>query len=533
LELMAHDVTGRVQLAGPRPSLRHTVLGIPFCVTFVFPALAGSTESYDLLKLAGASMGSFTCYIGIVPFTMFLIGATNVRERRVRAWLIVMALVVGIVFFTPLVKYVYHRFFVVAAFGATVIAALGTDFALEESRLHPERVRRVFTWMTAACVALGLGLILTQIVVHAWRGTLLEAGQRYLTQHAEKTAFANNQNWLRDRVPLFLDHFRLSNVVFWLPICAVVGCAACWIRFAEGRVSRAAFCAAMVVLTVCDLTVLGRKTVPQIDLKKYPVYPALPVLAEIQQDPDLFRVYQWSPRQPVFLPNNMLMVYGLSTLAGYESLAPANLNSLPTRTHDRFNALLDLANVKYLLTDRTTDLPSDHFELVADSGDARLYRNRGCLRRLQFYGQWQVVPERERMLQLMNTDAFNPQETVLLEETPPPASVSSNAAAMVSLERYTGCRVVAKVNAAHGGVLLLADTYYPGWKVRVDDRSAPLYRADYVLRAAFVPAGSHVVEFYYAPLSFRIGAAISLLTIALSAMSWALYRRQRRSVMPH
>jgi uncharacterized membrane protein YfhO len=63
--------------------------------------------------------------------------------------------------------------------------------------------------------------------------------------------------------------------------------------------------------------------------------------------------------------------------------------------------------------------------------------------------------------------------------------------------------------------VLLADTFYPGWTATVDGAPAPIYRADYVLRAVFVSAGNHEIEFRFMPRSFRLGAEVSAGTIAV------------------
>ena len=61
-------------------------------------------------------------------------------------------------------------------------------------------------------------------------------------------------------------------------------------------------------------------------------------------------------------------------------------------------------------------------------------------------------------------------------------------------------------------MLVLADTYYPGWHVYVDGKESILYRADYLYRAVYVPEGNHTIEFVYAPRSVIIGGWISVAT---------------------
>jgi hypothetical protein len=83
-------------------------------------------------------------------------------------------------------------------------------------------------------------------------------------------------------------------------------------------------------------------------------------------------------------------------------------------------------------------------------------------------------------------------------------------------------RVAADITTETAGLLVLADLHYPGWTARVDDRPAPLLRADGFFRAVAVPAGAHRVEFRYRPLSFLVGSAVSIL--ALGATLFVLVR---------
>jgi hypothetical protein len=62
-------------------------------------------------------------------------------------------------------------------------------------------------------------------------------------------------------------------------------------------------------------------------------------------------------------------------------------------------------------------------------------------------------------------------------------------------------RVEAVVTSAEGGLLVLHDTYYPGWFAEVDDKPTPVLRAEILFRAVEVPAGTHRVSFRFAPFS--------------------------------
>jgi len=77
-------------------------------------------------------------------------------------------------------------------------------------------------------------------------------------------------------------------------------------------------------------------------------------------------------------------------------------------------------------------------------------------------------------------------------------------------------RIVARTPAGSAaGRVVVADLAYPGWKVSVDGRPAKSLVVDGVLRAVDVPAGSHVVEWTFAPAAIRHGALLTGLTAIL------------------
>jgi uncharacterized membrane protein YfhO len=84
----------------------------------------------------------------------------------------------------------------------------------------------------------------------------------------------------------------------------------------------------------------------------------------------------------------------------------------------------------------------------------------------------------------------------------------------VQIESFAAERIVLKVEAEAPAWVVVAQNYYPAWKARVDDRAAPIRRANYTFQAVEVPAGKHTVTLQYEDKVFRLGLAISLATIA-------------------
>jgi uncharacterized membrane protein YfhO len=98
----------------------------------------------------------------------------------------------------------------------------------------------------------------------------------------------------------------------------------------------------------------------------------------------------------------------------------------------------------------------------------------------------------------------------------------------VKIVSYEPERVIIEADLASEGYLILTDTYYPGWRARVDGKESPIMRANLLFRAISLPAGQHEVEFSYEPASSKIGAAVSLATLLaiVVGLGWWLIRRR-------
>jgi hypothetical protein len=92
-----------------------------------------------------------------------------------------------------------------------------------------------------------------------------------------------------------------------------------------------------------------------------------------------------------------------------------------------------------------------------------------------------------------------------------------------TIARYEPQRVEIDVVLASPGLLILADTYDPGWKLAVDGAAAPILRANRMMRAAALGAGRHHLVFRYEPRSFRVGVVVCLVSLAALAFgcAWA------------
>lgn len=77
------------------------------------------------------------------------------------------------------------------------------------------------------------------------------------------------------------------------------------------------------------------------------------------------------------------------------------------------------------------------------------------------------------------------------------------------------------VETVGGGFLVLSESFYPGWRARIGDRTLPVYRTNVSLQGVALPPGRHVVEFELVSSTLRAGATVSMLAlVVLLFVAW-------------
>ncbi|MDP8922282.1 MAG: hypothetical protein M3O34_05315 [Chloroflexota bacterium] len=116
--------------------------------------------------------------------------------------------------------------------------------------------------------------------------------------------------------------------------------------------------------------------------------------------------------------------------------------------------------------------------------------------------------------------SWDPRREVIVDGLDPAdahPAVDATPPGRAELLRHEPSRVVVRADMDAPGYLVLADRYDEGWRALVDEREAPVLRANGIERAVRLPAGSHVVTFVYDPVSFKVGLVVSAAASALLA----------------
>jgi len=114
---------------------------------------------------------------------------------------------------------------------------------------------------------------------------------------------------------------------------------------------------------------------------------------------------------------------------------------------------------------------------------------------------------------LLDDPRYDPRQSAILSGDPGlqlPDTAPEEAIA--TIETFSPERFTVRVDTPENAILTLAHVDYPGWQATINGAPLPILRAYSALTAVAVPAGEHTIDFTYDPLSYQIGAILSLFT---------------------
>lgn len=139
----------------------------------------------------------------------------------------------------------------------------------------------------------------------------------------------------------------------------------------------------------------------------------------------------------------------------------------------------------------------------------------------------EVLTDENAILKRMADPYFDASGTVLLEK-PPRISLTpgTGPAGQCTAKKLEDGSLEIMTECSRNGYLVISEMYYPGWHATIDGQEFELERADYLINAIPLPAGKHRVVYAYRPMSFRLGAAGTLLA-CVAALFIAFYPRRK------
>jgi len=123
----------------------------------------------------------------------------------------------------------------------------------------------------------------------------------------------------------------------------------------------------------------------------------------------------------------------------------------------------------------------------------------------------------EELKRLIQDPTVNFATTAVSLETPPRLEECREAGS-ASFMRPDSDSVLVNVDLWCRGLLVVSETFYPGWEAYVDGKPQPIYEVFGALRGGVLESGSHRVEMRYRPGVVTLGAAVSFSALALSLL---------------
>ncbi len=222
--------------------------------------------------------------------------------------------------------------------------------------------------------------------------------------------------------------------------------------------------------------------------------------------------------------SNVIGVDATPTADWCELILAASLGRIPEKTEIadlvyRSNAV-SISNFKHPVI----RMLNVEYVVLSSQGQLQLGKLAAPVPRAWNPTQAKRVEHRHQLAQLIQP-TFDPLTVVLVEEEVGPLS-----AGQTSIVKYECDQIELQCSQPDGpGLVVVSDSWFPGWEARLDSQPVPILRANYALRAIQIPTGKHTVQMLYRPRSLYYGAILTGCGLVYLLVELILFLRERRS----
>ena len=273
--------------------------------------------------------------------------------------------------------------------------------------------------------------------------------------------------------------------------------------------------------------------------------------------------------EPSYLRPNFPGLFGLHDVQAYapmlprrsaellEAVSPGSMMSgsilggfLDGRRLNR--PAVDMLGVNAVFTDDPELLP-EGFEVQEVVGHVRVLRNNEALERAHMVHRFHVVPWKGVRLERLAAPDFDPVSVAIVDAPPPglegvevfsepegggadvvvvpPPEADAPAPRVVTTTAYAPGRLEISVEAGAPGLVVISESWHPGWKATVGGREVPVQIANHALLGVPIASGEAVdLVLEYESESLATGLQVGVGGIGVLVLVWiiALFRFRRR-----
>ena len=213
--------------------------------------------------------------------------------------------------------------------------------------------------------------------------------------------------------------------------------------------------------------------------------------------------------------NDARTSYRLKSIGGYSAAKLRRYQDLIDEHISKMNwSVLNMLNTKYIVTRQG------------------VYPNPDAMGNAWFVNEVQFVPTPDDESAALNT--LDLHTTAVADELFRDALTCAGTpqeSDEITLTEYQPNKLTYTSRTANDRIAIFSEIYYPeGWHLYVDGEEKPIGRANYVLRAAVIPAGEHTITMEFVPQALTLDKwsyafAILLLLLALGGLLFPFWKR--------
>ena len=219
------------------------------------------------------------------------------------------------------------------------------------------------------------------------------------------------------------------------------------------------------------------------------------------------------------IPYNFGDWYGIDHFGGYLASITENVTRVQESTRAR-----NMYGTNFQVS--RTARRHDQVEVFTGRSGVKVYENPGAFPRAWIVHEAVAIERDDQIRPTLDAANFDPGHRTLVKGTAPQLESCEVTETASLIERQPG-RVVLEADLKCRGMLIEADTFFPGWLATIDGKPARLYEAYGFLRGVVVEAGRHRIEMRYRPKSVYWGASLTALGLIAACALTAIGKSQR------
>jgi hypothetical protein len=241
------------------------------------------------------------------------------------------------------------------------------------------------------------------------------------------------------------------------------------------------------------------------------------------------------------LITNTANIWGIATLPGYDAAIPAALDRIWKSGLAEGQSVLRLLGARYALlpVDDLRDSRRSGIEPMLDPlPGARLYRVPGTLPRVFLVGQAQVADDAVALRGILDPAVIAGRTAWLAPESGVSSLVgpADSSPGTCVLDSYSNNRLQATCQVRRPALAVFVEQYDKGWHATVDGLTAPIARANLIMRAVALEPGEHRIVMEFRTPGLRAGAVVTFLSLTVMVVlligTWPSRRREAGAGKP-